>query len=370
MRNGQAKNRRRYALTLLLMGTMILSGCGLKSALPLNMGNMKDATQSAQTDGTGKSQGEAKDQTPDPGKGDKPEGKGEKSTPTDSANTGSGSESSPTDPEMGSGGSQSQMPGTPDPNHANPTDPNQANAPEPAPANTPIHPFYEITGAPPTAPGLAMKQRHFKEEPAKIAYLTIDDGPSKGTPRILEILRNEGIHATFFVIGRQVEQYPDYLKQEFEQGNAIGNHTYSHDYSEIYTGVEAYLGSLKKNEELIYKTIGIRPKIIRTPGGTQGHFNVDYYNAVDAQDYLVYDWNVSAGDADAPLVPTDKLVRNVQQGVHGKDRVIILLHDAPGKTTTVDALPAIIHYLKQQGYEFGVLSPEVAPILFPGGFRR
>lgn len=367
MRNKKVKNGRHYALALLLMGTMILSGCGLRSAIPFSIDNRKDGEQSAQTDGTGKPQGTAKDQESDPLTGNTLENKDKdkENSHSEIANSGTVPGSSSPLSETSPGANQTNSTGV------NPADRNQQSpAPVPAPEGTPIHPFYEITGAPPTAPGLAMRQRRFKEEPAKIAYLTIDDGPSNGTSRILEILRNEGIHATFFVIGRQVEKYPDVLKQEFEQGNAIGNHTYSHDYSEIYTGVEAYLANLKKNEDLIYQTIGIRPKIIRTPGGTQGHYDVNYYNAVDAADYLVYDWNVSAGDADAPLVAANKLVHNVEQGVYGKNRAIILLHDAPGKTTTVDALPAIIHNLKQQGYEFGVLSPEVMPILFPGGFRR
>lgn len=243
------------------------------------------------------------------------------------------------------------------------------NPPQPDPPQTPIRPFYELAGTPPMAPGLAMRHRNFSAEPAKIVYLTLDDGPSQNTPQILQILRNEGVHATFFVIGRQVEKYPDYLKQEKAEGNAIGNHTYSHNYAEIYQSPQAYLANIKKNEDLIYSLTGIRPPIIRTPGGTQGHFHVSYYNILDAAGYLVYDWNVSTGDAAAPVVPADQLVRNVMSQVPGKDRVIMLMHDAPGKTTTVEALPRIIQYLKKEGYSFGILRPEVAPILFPGGFR-
>ncbi|NMA68999.1 MAG: polysaccharide deacetylase, partial [Desulfitobacterium sp.] len=108
--------------------------------------------------------------------------------------------------------------------------------------------------------------------------------------------------------------------------------------------------------------------VIRTPGGTHGNFSVSFYNAVDKEDYLVYDWNVSTEDATAPLVPVETLIQNVKRQVPGKERIIMLMHDAPGKWTTVEALPHIIQYLKEEGYEFGVLTPEVAPILFPGGF--
>ncbi|MDR3599907.1 MAG: polysaccharide deacetylase family protein [Desulfosporosinus sp.] len=253
---------------------------------------------------------------------------------------------------------------------ADESDNNPAPTPPPDLAQTPIHPYYDLDGTPPSAPGLAMRTRVFNVEPQKIAYLTFDDGPyPQTTPRILKILQDEGVQATFFVVGSQVEQHPDLLKAEYEQGEGIGNHSYSHDNKLVYRSPEAFLAEIKHNEELIFKAIGVRPKIVRAPGGTQGHFHVNYYNAVDAADYLIYDWNVSSGDADAALVPADQLVQNVESQVSGKSRLIILMHDAGAKVTTVDALPRIIQYLKQQGYSFGVITPKVAPILFPGGFN-
>ena len=253
---------------------------------------------------------------------------------------------------------------------ADESDNNPLPTPPPALPQTPIHPYYDLAGAPPTAPGLAMRTRAFSEEPQKIAYLTFDDGPyPETTPRILKILQDEGVKATFFVLGKQVERYPDLLKAAYEQGEGIGNHSYSHDYQLIYRSPEAFLADIKQAEDLIFKAIGIRPQIVRAPGGTQGHFHVNYYNALDAADYLIYDWNVSSGDADASLVPADRLVQNIESQVPSKSRIIILMHDTKAKTTTVDALPRIITYLKQQGYSFGVITPKVAPVLFPGGFN-
>ena len=245
-------------------------------------------------------------------------------------------------------------------------------SPEPpkSPPNTPIHPFYGLDGTPPSAPGLAMYSREFDVEPEKIAYLTFDDGPyPETTPRILKILKDEDIKATFFVLGSQVARYPYLLKAEYEQGQGIGNHSYSHDYHTVYGSPETFLAEIKQSEEVIFKTIGVRPRIVRAPGGTQGHFHVNYYNKLDAADYLVYDWNVSSGDSSAPLVPADQLIQTIKTQIPGKSRVIILMHDAGFKTTTVDALPKIVDYLKQQGFSFGVITQKVAPILFPGGFN-
>lgn len=215
-----------------------------------------------------------------------------------------------------------------------------------------------------------MRHRVFDPEPPKIAYITIDDGPyPETTPKILEILKEEDVKATFFVIGRQVEAYPQLLKEEYEQGHAIGNHSYSHDYNVLYRSPESFMADIKKNDDLIYNLIGIHTHILRAPGGTQGHFNVKYFNAVDAADYMVYDWNSSNGDTIARSVPTNQLVRNIEVQVPGKDRVILLMHDIGTKITSVEALPRIIHYLKKEGYAFGVLTPKVAPIIFPGGFK-
>ena len=164
------------------------------------------------------------------------------------------------------------------------------------PPNTIIRATYDSNGNPPTAPGLAMKARVFAAEPAKIVYITIDDGPyAQNTPHLLEVLKKENIKVTFFDIGKQIEQFPSLLKAGYEQGHAIGNHTYSHNYNSLYQSPETFLTDIQKNDDLIFKVIGIHPKIIRAPGGTSC-FNIDYYNLLDANDYMAFDWNLDTQD--------------------------------------------------------------------------
>lgn len=243
--------------------------------------------------------------------------------------------------------------------------------PQPGSLNTPIWPYYSDSGDPPTAPGLAMCRRNFRPESRKMAYLTFDDGPySDTTPQILDILAVEDVRATFFVIGSQAKAYPDLIKAEYEQGHGIGNHTYSHKTNIVYRGPQAFLAEVKKAEDVIYTAIGVRPQIVRAPGGTASHFNIDYYNTVDAAGYLMEDWNVDPGDTWALLVPKQRIIDNVRQQIQGKDRVVILLHDLVGKTTTIEALPEIIELLRQEGFSFGVLGPDVKPVLFSTSFRN
>ncbi|MDO0825060.1 polysaccharide deacetylase family protein [Desulfosporosinus nitroreducens] len=248
---------------------------------------------------------------------------------------------------------------------------NLSPTPLPGQPGTPIRPYYDEAGNPPTAPGLAMRQRKFQSESEKMAYLTFDDGPYPSTtPKILDILAKENVRATFFNIGQQVELYPDLLKAVYEQDHVIGNHTYSHNMAEVYKRPKNFLDDVRKAEEIIYHTIGIRPQIVRAPGGTVGHFNIDYFNTIDAAGYLMEDWNVDPGDTDARLFSEDQLIRNVEEQIQGKTRVVILLHDLVGKNTTIDALPEIIELLKKQGFSFGVLGPDVLPIVFSGGLQN
>ena len=342
-------------LVMLIGFLFLLSGCAGKTGAPLKVGRVTAQAAETGADNNGSAGKNVSDQT-SPEQGLSGVGAGELSV------------NKPAEIDVAAEVTVPATAGRP-PDEADSDNPYPV--PPPDPPGTAIRTFYQTNGEPPSAPGLAMRKRIFYPEPAQIAYLTIDDGPyPETTPRILKILKDEGVHATFFVIGTQVKAHPDLLKAEYEQGNAIGNHTYSHNYKVIYPSPAAFLADVRKNGDLIYSIIGFRPHIVRAPGGTQGHFSVSYFNALDAADYLVYDWNVSTADSAASAVPADTIVQNVKSQVAGKDRVIILMHDAAAKTTTVEALPRIIHFLKDKGYSFGVLTPHVAPIVFPGGFKN
>ncbi|MBQ7478828.1 MAG: polysaccharide deacetylase family protein, partial [Selenomonadaceae bacterium] len=115
----------------------------------------------------------------------------------------------------------------------------------------------------------------------KVAYLTFDDGPDDvNTPAILEILRQENIKATFYVVGRNALTYPDIAKQIFLEGHAIGNHSYDHDYDRLYASVSQYLEEMEHTDEILHGIIGVRPLVTRAPGGRIGHFTGEYVSAL------------------------------------------------------------------------------------------
>lgn len=195
----------------------------------------------------------------------------------------------------------------------------------------------------------------------KVAYLTFDDGPdNKNTPMILDILKNYGIHATFYVCGNMVEAYPDVLKRIYTEGHAIGNHSYNHVYKELYPSTENFLQQISYTDEIIQSIIGVRPLTIRTPGGRAGMWTPDYEPLMTACGYVEHDWNVSVEDSTYKKPTPQEMIHFVDEQTNKplKDNTaIILMHSNKGKENTAAALPGIIKVLVDKGYTFGVITP-------------
>lgn len=195
----------------------------------------------------------------------------------------------------------------------------------------------------------------------KIVYLTFDDGPdNQNTPAILDILQKEQVKATFFVTGQHTELHPDMLHRIYEEGHAIGNHSYDHDYGRLYPSPAGYLKEMEETDEIIHAILGIRPLITRAPGGTAGHFTSAYAPALRENGYTEYGWNVSSADA-APNHPVAQdFIDNIASQIENPaiaSHPTILMHCSEGHEETVKALPAIIQILKEHGYTFGVITP-------------
>ena len=194
----------------------------------------------------------------------------------------------------------------------------------------------------------------------KIVYLTFDDGPDdKNTPQILDILRAENVPATFYVVGNMVEAYPEVLKRIFNEGHAIGNHSYNHNYNQLYASAWDFISQFQRTDDIIMSLIGVRPLIIRAPGGTYGAFNQDYWDMVKSSGYVEHDWNVLTRDAESGGTTAAAQIANVQGQMANNDlqSVILLMHSTAAKDATVEALPEIIHFFKDRGYTFGVVTP-------------
>ena len=195
----------------------------------------------------------------------------------------------------------------------------------------------------------------------RVAYLTFDDGPdAKNTPAILDILKSYGVPATFYVLGSMAEANPDVLKRIFDEGHAIGNHSYDHDYRDLYPDPSRFLAQMQRTDDIIYSIVGARPLIIRAPGGSYGAFTDDYVRMVRENGYAEHDWNVVSQDATPANPDAQQQIYNIDSQTNGelKDNMaLVLMHSTGAKNETVKALPGIIETLKSKGFRFGVVTP-------------
>ena len=205
----------------------------------------------------------------------------------------------------------------------------------------------------------------------KVAYLTFDDGPSDNTIAILNYLKQKNIQATFFVTGN--EHRLDVYKRIVDEGHTLGNHTYVHDYNQIYRSTEAFFADVEKLNDLLEKATGQRSSILRFPGGSNntisrhaggtGIMEVMRKEA-KTKGYNFFDWNVDSSDASKSKQSMDVIVKSVIGGSQYTNQAVILMHDAPAKTTTVEALPKIVEGLKEQGFIFKGLDMETPEVQF------
>ena len=188
-------------------------------------------------------------------------------------------------------------------------------------------------------------------EPAGYVYLTFDDGPSKHTQRLLDILDQYGVKVTFFVVNYG---YTDMIGREAAAGHSIGVHSATHDYNKIYASEEAYFADLQKMNDIIFEQTGAYSDLIRFPGGssnTVSRFNpgimTRLVQAVTDRGYAYFDWNVSSGDAGITTDP-DEIFRYVIEGISAHQVSVVLLHDSHGYT--VDAMERILTWCLENHY--------------------
>ena len=193
----------------------------------------------------------------------------------------------------------------------------------------------------------------------KRVFLTFDDGPSKTvTIPILDTLKQENVKATFFLLGSRVELYPDIVKREYEEGHYLASHGYSHVYSQLYSSPQSVLDEYNKGISAIRNAIGeqeYNPHLFRFPGGFAGGKYASIKKEAAqllAQNGIVYvDWNALTADA-AGKTTTDEFIAELEKTVPKHNSVGVLMHDAGTKKATAEALPTIISYFRDRGFEF------------------
>jgi peptidoglycan/xylan/chitin deacetylase (PgdA/CDA1 family) len=199
--------------------------------------------------------------------------------------------------------------------------------------------------------GTTIFQSKVKDSEKVIAF-TVDDGPwPQTTEQMLDIFKQNDVKATFFWIGKSIENSPEIARRVVAEGHAIGNHTWHHWYHQMDAATAA--SEIDRTAQIIYETTGVKTTYFRPPGGVLNNGLAQY---AKEQNYSVVMWSLTSADTD-PRAKPQAFVKNVLKGAH--PGAIVLMHDGGGdRSRTVKALPDMISGLKAQGYRF-VTIPEL-----------
>ena len=190
-------------------------------------------------------------------------------------------------------------------------------------------------------------------------YLTFDDGPGKHTGKLLDILAKYDVEATFFVVNTG---YYSTLTRMANEGHTVAIHTATHDFYEVYASEEAYFADLEKMQSIIAEYTGVKPMLLRFPGGssnTISKFNPGIMTRltklVEEKGYTYFDWNVDSNDAGGTTTSTG-VYNNVVSAVAKRKTSVVLMHDIKGYT--VNAIEDIIVWGLENGYTFKALTAD------------
>lgn len=205
------------------------------------------------------------------------------------------------------------------------------------------------------------------ENNEKVIYITFDDGPGgKVTKEVLDILKKENIHATFFVIGSQVKGQEDIVLRMKDEGHSIGLHSFSHDRNKLYSCSENFLKEMIKCQDILYEVTNEKYTILRFPFGCNNStykLKKDLVDSLHNNNYKIFDWTLDSGDGKNYKSSPQTLIKN---SCKLQENIVLLMHCSFINENSAKALPSIIKFYKDNGYEFKTIdenTPEIYKLI-------
>ena len=179
-------------------------------------------------------------------------------------------------------------------------------------------------------------------------YLTFDDGPSRYTNELLDVLDKYNAKATFFVLAQ--DGYDDEYKRIINDGHTLGIHSYKHVYGDVYSSLDGF----KEDVDAIYSFVegktGEKPLFYRFPGGSSNTIykgeKQDLISYLEEKNLVHFDWNVTSNDATYGGLTKNQIANNILKNIEGKDEAVVLMHDANDKHSTIEALEIVFESLQ------------------------
>ena len=191
----------------------------------------------------------------------------------------------------------------------------------------------------------------------KVVYITIDDGPSKYTDQILDLLKKHDVPATFFMLEPNMKTYAPQVQRLVNEGHSAGFHSVTHDKNKLYVGENStVISEFNQCQDTFYDITSTKSNLIRLPYGSKPYLSRDNYKELVNLGYKIWDWNVDSQDwrGDA-----NTIFETIKEQSANKQRVLFLVHE---KQQTVDALEKVIVDFKNNGYTFAPIRQNDAPI--------
>ncbi|MGJ7911296.1 polysaccharide deacetylase family protein [Neobacillus sp. LXY-1] len=196
----------------------------------------------------------------------------------------------------------------------------------------------------------------------KTVYLTFDDGPSVFSEGIIALLEQYHFKATFFMIDGNIRRYPDAVRLMVKMGEGVGLHSVSHNKAIFYASVNSVLGELNQNRQTLKEVSGVESFLMRTPYGSSPYMTDEYKQAVKANGYIMWDWNIDSKDW---YFKDERYIGNVINQINSRSShpgpLVILMHE---RKETLASLPKLMEYLRQQGYRCESINSSIPPVQF------
>lgn len=189
----------------------------------------------------------------------------------------------------------------------------------------------------------------------KVAYITFDDGPSKYTSQIIDILDVNNVKGTFFMVNDNMITFKDIVKRMNSEGHGTGFHGVTHDINKLYKNENSAIEEFKTCNKTFYNITGQTSRLVRIPFGSKPYMIESMYKRFIDEGFLVWDWTIDTEDWKSS---EDQIVSNILYYAREKDEIVILLHE---NQRTVDCLANIITILKERGYEIKPITEDLKP---------
>lgn len=207
----------------------------------------------------------------------------------------------------------------------------------------------------PIASGISEEENAARVNDKHKVYLTFEDGPSKYTEDILDVLKEKNIKATFFVTGQEGDTATDLYKRMVEEGHTLGMHTYSNKYSTIYQSEEHFKEDVEKLRTYLFEVTGMESVYYRFPGGSSNQItNVPMEKLIhylNQEGLIYYDWNIASGDLATNAYTVDEIVANITGDVVKYKTSVVQLHDGADATITAEVVEKLIDALLEMNVE-------------------